>query len=150
MPALRDRKEDIPLLVRAFLQEASKENGKDLREMDPEAMGALLTHNWPGNVRELRAAVEHAVVMCAGTKIGFRDLPPAVRGTSSIPHGLTPGPQTVQPVKDLNLQASGRVLMLAALSESGGNRTAAAKRLGISRRTLHRRLKELNISKQLS
>lgn len=149
MPALRERKEDIPLLVRAFLEEASRENSKDLREVDAEAMAAVMSYEWPGNVRELRAAVEHAVVMCTTARIGVRDLPATVRGAT--PNQSLPPPPTASsaPQQDLNLHETGRLLMLRALSESGGNRTAAAKRLGISRRTLHRRLKELNLSKKL-
>ena len=75
MPPLRARKEDLPLLVQAFLKESAHENGKPLRELAPEATACILEYNWPGNVRELRAAIEHAVVMSARPKIGVRDLP---------------------------------------------------------------------------
>ena len=79
MPPLRTRKEDLPLLVQAFLRESAKENAKPIRELAPEAMACILEYNWPGNVRELRAAIEHAVVMCSTPKIGVRDLPASVR-----------------------------------------------------------------------
>ena len=142
MPPLRARKEDLPLLVQAFLKESAKENGKPLRELAPEAMACILDHNWPGNVRELRAAIEHAVVMCSTPKIGVRDLPASVRRpvvqVSDNPSGESHG---------LNLHQSERNLIFRALEESGGNRTRAAQILGISRRTLHRRLRELNITK---
>jgi DNA-binding NtrC family response regulator len=141
MPPLRARKEDLPLLVQAFLKESAKENGKPLRELAPEAMACILEYNWPGNVRELRAAIEHAVVMCSTPKIGVRDLPASVRR----PVPVSDGPS--QESHGLNLHQSERTLIFRALEESGGNRTEAARILGISRRTLHRRLKELNITR---
>ena len=141
MPPLRDRKEDIPLLVDAFLKESSAENGKDLRELSPEAMTAILDYNWPGNVRELRTAIEHGVVMSTSSKITARDLPASVRDhTDALPPTSSPG--------GLNLQESETVLILRALEDCRGNRTDAARVLGISRRTLHRRLKDLNIPKR--
>jgi len=73
MPPLRDRKDDIPLLVRSFLRQFSKANNKEVLDLTPEAMNALLTYNWPGNVRELRTAIEHGVVMATGPKITPRD-----------------------------------------------------------------------------
>ncbi len=142
MPPLRTRKEDIPLLVTAFLQEACEENSKGNMEISTEAMARILDYDWPGNVRELRTAVEHAVVMCAGPMIGPRDLPPALRESPTII------PTYGETGKDLNLQETERALILRALEQTGGNRVNAAEQLGISRRTLHRRLKELNISKR--
>jgi two-component system response regulator AtoC len=145
MPPLRARKEDIPLLVRAFLKESAAENDKPHREFSQEAMSAILDYNWPGNVRELRAAVEHAVVMCSTPQIGARDLPASLRGSASQ---IVSNP--LQSTDGLNLHQSEQTLIFRALEESGGNRTDAARRLGISRRTLHRRLKELNITKHLT
>jgi len=142
MPPLRQRKDDIPLIVQTFLRDSARENGKPAREMTPEAISCLLAYDWPGNVRELRTAVEHGVVMCSSPKIGVRDLPSQVRGTSpaQAPAGATN-------TDALNLHQTETALILRALDESGGNRTQAAGRLGISRRTLHRRLKELNLTK---
>ncbi len=142
LPPLRSRKEDIPLLVRAFLKESSVENSKPEREFSSEAMAGILDYNWPGNVRELRAAVEHAVVMCSSPHIGLRDLPATVRNPT-----VTAESATASPADRLDLHQTERTFIFRALEESGGNRTAAAKMLGISRRTLHRRLKELNITK---
>jgi DNA-binding NtrC family response regulator len=145
LPPLRSRKEDIPLLVQAFLKESARENGKPFRELTAEAMACILDYDWPGNVRELRTAVEHGVVMCGGARIGLRDLPAAVRkATPGI--SLAAGEPAAAP-DALDLHQAERLLMFRALEESGGNRTAAAQRLGISRRTLHRRLKELQITK---
>jgi len=143
MPPLRQRKEDIPLLVQAFLKESAKENGKPYRELAPEAAACIIHHDWPGNVRELRAAVEHAVVMCTSARIGVRDLPATVRQQTHVGFSV----QQDSPTSDgLNLHQTEQALILRALEESGGNRTEAAQRLGISRRTLHRRLRELKTS----
>jgi DNA-binding NtrC family response regulator len=142
MPPLRERKEDIPLLASAFLKEAIEENGKNPMEVSPEAMAKLLEYDWPGNVRELRTAIEHAVVMCSGNRIGVRDLPTSLRTSTEMPKASPEAPA------DLNLHETERTLILRALEQTGGNRANAAKHLGISRRTLHRRLKDLNLSKR--
>src|SRR5919198_1047376 len=90
MPPLRERKEDIPILVRGFLRHFCKVNDKPLVDLTPDAMDALLTYHWPGNVRELRTAVEHGVVMTTGPKISLRDLPMAVRqaARAKLPGGV--------------------------------------------------------------
>jgi two-component system response regulator AtoC len=92
MPPLRERKEDIPLLVHAFVRHFSKANDKSIVDLTPDAMNALLTYNWPGNVRELRTAIEHGVVMATGPKITLRDLPAAVRQAAgaTLPRGISP------------------------------------------------------------
>jgi DNA-binding NtrC family response regulator len=144
LPPLRTRKEDIPLLVQEFLKQSAKENEKPPRELTPEAMACILDYDWPGNVRELRTAIEHGVVMSTAPRIGVRDLPAAVRNT--VPGSA--GPEAVPTADALDLHHAERILIFRALEESGGNRTAAAGRLGISRRTLHRRLKELSITKR--
>jgi DNA-binding NtrC family response regulator len=164
MPPLRDRKEDVPLLVDSFLKQFAKQNAKPFRELTQDAMDALLGYDWPGNVRELRTAVEHGVVMATGAKIALRELPVSLRqarppfspgatrpNPAPIPMGTTPPPagfpsaSTVDSMH-LNLHETQHRLIMRALEESNGNRTAAAQRLGISRRTLHRRLKELKQS----
>src|SRR6266446_6233306 len=91
MPPLRERKEDIPILVRGFLKHFRKANEKPLLDLAPDAMDALLTYNWPGNVREVRTAIEHGVVMATGQKVTLRDLPMAVRqaGRATSPHGIS-------------------------------------------------------------
>jgi len=140
LPPLRDRKVDIPLLVETFLKDTAAENGKPLRELTSEAMNAILEYDWPGNVRELRTAIEHGVVMASSQKITLRDLPAGLRSQKEHP--------VAAPPSGLNLQETETALILRALDDSRGNRTEAARMLGISRRTLHRRLKELNISKR--
>jgi two-component system response regulator AtoC len=135
LPPLRQRPGDIPLLAKAFLKEFAVENGKNVNDFTPEALEALMNYAWPGNVRELRTAIEHAVVLTRGEKIGLRDLPPALRAAAPWSN---PARFLAQP--DLTVAQAEKQLILRALKESGGNRTEAAKKLGMSRRTLHRKL----------
>jgi DNA-binding NtrC family response regulator len=156
MPPLRERAEDIPMLVQHFLKTASQDNGKPLRELTNEAMQLMIRNEWKGNVRELQTAVIHAVVMANGPKITVRDLPAAVReGRSSIPSIDTLASRSTSSMQRLqrptvaiagngvNLHESEHRLILRALDQCGGNISKAAQQLGISRRTLHRRLKEM-------
>ena len=136
LPPLRERKEDIPLLAMAFLKEFSQAAGKQVLDFTSEALEALLNHHWPGNVRELRTALEHAVVLCRGDRVGVRDLPPWVRQPAGD-RLLAPPPASD---KGLTVQEAEKQLLIRALKETGGNRTLAAKKIGMSRRTLHRRL----------
>ncbi len=141
MPPLRTRKEDIPLLVRVFLKEGARENNKAVEDLSPDAMQAILRYDWPGNVRELRTAIEHGVVMSRTGKVTLRDLPESVRTEG----GSIPAGPRFQPPKSeqFDLHANEHTLILQALDETGGNVTHAARKLGISRRTLHRKLKAL-------
>src|SRR5213079_118645 len=148
MPPLRERKEDIPLLVRGFLRHFSKANDKPFLDLTSDAMDALLTYNWPGNVRELRTAIEHGVVMSTGQKITLRDLPMAVRQAASakLPSGVS-AQAFGEKTSPLDLHETERKLIAQALAATNGNVTAAAKKLGISRRTLHRKINEMNAAK---
>ena len=144
LPPLRERKEDIPLLVRAFLKEASEENEKPFRELTSDAMSCLLRYDWPGNVRELRTSIEHGVVMAGGSKITLRDLPGMVReGGGKTTSGLQALQRGGEKKHQLNLHDTELRLIMRALDQCDGNRTKAAEALGISRRTLHRKLKEI-------
>ncbi len=149
MPPLRERKEDIPLLVRGFLRHFCKANNKPLVDLTADAMDALLTYNWPGNVRELRTAIEHGVVMATGPKITLRDLPPAVRQAAgaSLPRGISAAKAFGEKSSPLDLHETEKKLIMQALATTNGNVTAAAKKLGISRRTLHRKINEMNAAK---
>jgi DNA-binding NtrC family response regulator len=140
LPSLRERAVDIPLLAQAFMRESARENDKPVREITVEAMERLLSYSWPGNVRELRSAIETAVVLCRSDKISVRDLPPEVRGgVPAIP--AAPKASAAAPVGgDLTVKEAEKQLIIRALKESGSNRTEAAKKLGMSRRTLHRKL----------
>jgi DNA-binding NtrC family response regulator len=149
MPPLRDRSEDIPLMVQAFLKQSCQENDKPVRELTSDAMNRLIEYPWPGNVRELRAAVDHGVVLATGPKITLRDLPNALRqwtGEARLTAVPEPGraPATAAASSPWNIQEREHDLIRRALQETNGNITEAATRLGISRRTLHRKLKLLN------
>src|SRR5213595_145414 len=150
MPPLRDRKDDIPLLVRAFLRHFCQANQKPLVDLSPDAMDALLTYNWPGNVRELRTAIEHGVVMATGPKITLRDLPMAIRQAARAvsPRGISAAEAFGEKASPLDLHETEKKLIMQALAATNGNVTAAAKKLGISRRTLHRKINEMNLSKK--
>jgi DNA-binding NtrC family response regulator len=149
MPPLRERKEDIPLLVHGFLRHFSKANDKSIVDLTADAMNALLVYDWPGNVRELRTAIEHGVVMATGPKITLRELPMAVREAAgkTLPRGISPAKAFGEKSSPLDLHETERKLVLQALATTNGNVTAAAKKLGISRRTLHRKINEMNAAK---
>jgi NtrC-family two-component system response regulator AlgB len=137
LPPLRERTGDIPLLAQTFLREFAKENGKTVNDFTADALEALMNFSWPGNVRELRTAIEHAVVFCRGERITRRDLPPSVRGG---------GPETkLLPGKDLTVKEAEKQLIVRALKEMDGNRTRAAEKIGMSRRTFHRKLHEYHL-----
>jgi len=149
MPPLRERKDDIPILAHTFLRRFARENNKGITDLTADAMNALLVYNWPGNVRELRTAIEHGVVMTTGTKVTLRDLPIAVRQAAgtALPRGISPSKAFGQKTSPLDLHETERKLILQALATTNGNVTAAARKLGISRRTLHRKINEINASK---
>ena len=139
LPPLRDRAEDIPLLAQSFLGEFARQDGKKVTGFTAEALGSLLRYRWPGNVRELRAAMEHAVVLCRGDRITARELPPWVRNGAG--NAAIGAPATgAAPPSPLTVKEAEKELIERALKEAKGNRTAAAQRLGMSRRTLHRKL----------
>lgn len=142
LPPLRERTGDVVLLAQHFLLESAEENGKTVRGFTVEAMEALTGYGWPGNVRELRTAVEHAVVLSRGESIGLRDLPPSVRRSAEAVVGVggEPGIPSLAEPGELTVREAERQLIIRALRESDGNRTEAARRIGVSRRTLHRKL----------
>ena len=139
LPPLRARPGDIPLLAQNFLREFAQENGKPVADFTADALAALMQFAWPGNVRELRTAIEHAVVLSRGERIALRDLPPSVRGGS-------PGAETnIAGGKGLSVKEAEKQLILRALKETDGNRTRAAEKTGMSRRTFHRKLHEYHL-----
>ncbi|NLF09972.1 MAG: sigma-54-dependent Fis family transcriptional regulator [Pirellulaceae bacterium] len=132
LPTLCERRDDLPLLVRAFLADHRASTGKQVEAVSDEAMAVLLDYDWPGNVRELRNVLEYAVVRCHGSMIQPDDLPPELLASP--------------PANDKNELGDDETDRLkAALKWSRGNRTRAATLLGVSRATLYRRLKELGI-----
>jgi two-component system, NtrC family, response regulator AtoC len=141
VPPLRERKEDIPLLANAFLKEISQRDNKTFRPLSLEAMEALLRYDWPGNIRELKGAIDSGVTLAIGPQVTLQDLPLTIsEARFSGSAGLD------EKAGQMNLHNNEMRLILRALEETRGNRTEAAKKLGISRRTLHRRLKELNLT----
>jgi two-component system, NtrC family, response regulator AtoC len=146
MPPLRTRREDIVLLANAFLQEFAKENERPVKPLTDAAMQLLLAYSWPGNVRELRTAIEHGVVMSNEAVIDVRHLPRFLL-SQPVPAGQSPPPakNSLDAMPEFNLHALETNTIRAALSTASGNRTQAAELLGVSRRTLQRKLKELGL-----
>jgi DNA-binding NtrC family response regulator len=146
MPPLRVRREDIVLLANSFLQEFAKENNRPVKPLTDAALELLRSYAWPGNVRELRTAIEHGVVMSNDEVIDIRHLPQFL---SSQPLPLVQSvlqpKNSLDAVAEFNLHALETSTIRAALSTAGGNRTRAADLLGLSRRTLQRKLKELGL-----
>ena len=138
LPPLRERSGDIPLLAQCFLKEFAKENDKPVNDFTADALAALMNCSWPGNVRELRTAIEHAVVLVRGERIALRDLPPSVRGGAAADVKLLQG-------KALTVKDAEKQLIIRALKETDGNRTRAAQKIGMSRRTFHRKLHEYHL-----
>lgn len=140
IPPLRDRVNDIPLLAQAFLKELAHENNKAIDDITPEAMSTLMAYAWPGNVRELRNVMERMIVLAHGNKLTVRNLPPDIRA-GDVDQSVT----NLKPAA--SLEESSRRIIIAALEAQQGNRTRAARQLGISRRTLHRKLHEFGLTK---
>ena len=133
IPPLRERPEDIPILAESFRKEYSLENGKGDLSFAPSSIKLFMDYRWPGNVRELRTAVEHGVVLAKGKTIEPDDLPNSVRRGSD---GIQPRIE----LTSLRLDKIQKNLIDAAMDKSGKNISKAAQALGISRRTLHRKL----------
>lgn len=137
MPALRERMDDIPLLMHSFLREFNIENKKDIKGFDKASKAAMIKYNWPGNIRELKNAVESAVVMCTGDEIKIEDLPRALKSQGeekviTIPIGIT-------------MDEAEKIIIQENLAANKGNKSKTADILGIGRKTLHRKLEELQI-----
>lgn len=132
VPALRERKDDIPLLVDAFVKKFSEENGKSITGVDNRARSALYKYNWPGNIRQLQNCIESACVMCSDTKVTLEDLPPSIseyqgEGSISVPFGIT-------------LEEAEKIIIQQNLAANKGNKSRTAEILGIERKTLNRKL----------
>jgi len=142
-PPLRDRPEDIPKLLHHYLKAYAKENNFPVPGMDDHAMRALLQYPWPGNIRELRNFAENVVVLSQGKNLGFYDLDerftrtPETNPSPTSTENWAP-PPAAQPL--LTVEENEKKLLRNALMQAKGNRTQAAKLLGMSRRTLHRKL----------
>ncbi|MDR3276061.1 MAG: sigma-54 dependent transcriptional regulator [Treponema sp.] len=132
VPALRERKEDLPLMIAGFLKELSLENGKTIEGLDNHVRSVLFAYDWPGNVRELRNCIESAVVMAQGPVITMEDLPPALRSSGDASWIRIPMGSSMEEVEKIVIRDT-----VAALQ---GNKSKAADALGIGRKTLYRKL----------
>jgi PAS domain S-box-containing protein len=132
LPNLRDRREDIPLLIDHFVAKFNRLQGKEVMGVSDEVLARLMEHDYPGNVRELQNIIEHAFVLCRGAIIEPAHLPPALRGEIDSPSPILSG---------MTLDAIERFLIEDALRRSHGNHAAAARQLGINPSTLFRKLK---------
>jgi len=140
VPPLRERKEDIPLLMTSFLSQFNQENDKNIEGFSNGAKKALLAYEWPGNIRELRNSIESAVVLCRSSVIEVEDLPSSIRlADKSTQLSLEVG---------ITLAEAEKQLILSTLVMHGGNKTRAAETLGIGRKTLHRKLQEYQIDQE--
>jgi len=137
VPPLRERKDDIPLLINEFLARFAKENHKNISGVDSRARAALYKYDWPGNIRQLQNCMESAVVMCSGNEITLDDLPPTISQSSAdavinVPVGIT-------------LDDAEKMIIQQNLAANKGNKSKTADILGIGRKTLHRKLQEYGL-----
>jgi len=140
MPALRDRMDDLPLLVEALLQEMNRKHGRRVMSLSESALQALEAHNWPGNVRELRNTLERAVIVCEGALIEPRHLPPDFGEVHHWREASDPG--KVHLGVGTTVDEAERLIILKTLEATRNNKTRAAEILQISLKTLHNKLKE--------
>jgi DNA-binding NtrC family response regulator len=154
LPALRDRPEDIPLLIDHFLHKYSDEIGRGIEGIDATALSLLVAHRWPGNVRELENTIEHAVALASASLIKAEDLPMRLRAgggeaDAATEHGSGGGGEgtggDLQGAVTRAQEAVERRMIIQALERTGGNRTEAARRLGVSRKTLFNKIRTLGI-----
>jgi DNA-binding NtrC family response regulator len=138
LPPLRERQDDILLLLNHYLAVFNEENGKQIEGFTPAAYEMLSSYKWPGNIRELRNLVERMVVLARGSQIDIKDIPAQVREVA--------GGTEVRIDADLTVDEMEKRMIMQALEKTGGNRTKAAEKLGISRRTLHRKLNQYGLT----
>jgi DNA-binding NtrC family response regulator len=144
VPSLRERREDIPLLVQHFVEKLNRSFGRNVKGTAGRAMEMLQRYRWPGNVRELRTVVERAVILLQGDVIQPSDLPPEIRVASSASGGSNPCP-FVLPEEGVDLEAVERGLLEQALGRTNGNQSAAARLLGITRYALRYRMEKFGV-----
>lgn len=138
LPPLRERREDIPLLVDAFLKKCAEAGGKMVKGISEAALAMLIDYAWPGNVRELENVIERAVTLSRGEKISPDDLPPAVQGARGDRRVLDDAAEKSLPLHEVEKEYIKKIL-----EKTGGNKYQAAQVLGIDRKTLYRKLAEI-------
>jgi DNA-binding NtrC family response regulator len=148
LPALRERPEDIPLLVHHFLAKYGSKTGKQLTRVDPGAMELLTSYRWPGNVRELENIIERAVVLAPGASLGIAELPPGFGASKAEPDGAASlAHLTYAQAKKLALCAFERRYLSNVLARSNGNISLAAKHAGVDRSNFRRLLKQYEVER---
>ncbi|MGE5610411.1 MAG: sigma-54-dependent transcriptional regulator [Bacillota bacterium] len=140
IPPLRDRREDIPLLIHFFMQNAAEKYGKNIEGLTPEAQQVLMAYSWPGNVRQLRNVVENMVVLSSGSKLGLDSLPADIRPAQEQSLG------EMNNLVGISITQAEKELIRNTLKMVNGNREQAAKLLGIGERTLYRKIKEYELT----
>ena len=158
VPPLRDRREDIPLLAQHFLRLFAGEMGIPTPAMDGESLRTLAAHPFPGNVRELKNAIERALIESGGLQVRAEHLrlghgpgrpaPPPVPARDAVPREADEGSSLSVTDLPLNLEAAENMLIRRALAETGGNIAEAARRLGVNRTRIYRKLSETNVASE--
>jgi two-component system response regulator HydG len=136
LPPLRERRDDTPMLVRHFIDQIARESNRPVKDIAPEALDALIAYNWPGNIRELRNTLEAIIVLSLKEQIELSDLPPHISGAKPAQAVIKSG---------MTLAELEREAIRRALEETGGHRASTAEALGISVRTLQRKIQEYNL-----
>jgi two-component system response regulator HydG len=136
---LRERREDIPLLIHFFMQQAAEKHGKNVEGISPEAQQFLVGRPWKGNVRELKTTIENMVILSPGPKLGMESLPDDIR-----PSRDTPAP-VISNLVGISIEQAEKELIRNTLKMTNGNREQAASLLGIGERTLYRKIKEYHL-----
>jgi len=140
LPPLRERREDIPLLVERFIEEFSQTYGVEPKRVTPEAMTRIIDYDWPGNIRELQNAIERAFALSSEPEVTLKDLPPAILRSENVA-------RNAEPVAGLlPLEEAERRSIVAALQRSGGNKNQAARLLGIDRQRLYRKIEKYGLA----
>jgi transcriptional regulator with PAS, ATPase and Fis domain len=137
VPSLRERKEDLPLLVESFFQRAKLKSGKNIEGISDDAMALMLQYHWPGNIRELKGAIEYAFVSCQEKDIRPPHLPPTIVQQEKSNKPARQSPVTREEMKKRQL--------IEVLEQTGGNQSEAARILGVSRVTVWNRIKKYGI-----
>jgi len=140
IPPLRERREDIPLLIHYFMQQAAERYHKEIEGITPEAQQVLMSYSWPGNVRQLRNVIERMVVLSPGPSLGVETLPPEIRPAGGEVLG------GMNNLVGISIEQAEKELIRNTLKLVNGNREQAAKILGIGERTLYRKIKEYDLT----
>ena len=146
LPTLRERREDIPLLVNHFISSMNEKTGKKVQNLSRQTMRTLMDYHWPGNVRELENAIEHAFVLCNRRQIEFEDLPIEIRQPSD--HVICENPMASQPAGRKTRKQLTRETLVDLLEESGWNKAEVGRRAGLSRTAIWKYMKKWDIPLQ--